>query len=383
MSTLDSINSLKIGERLRIARSNAGLTQEDASKAIGISRPTLVAIEQGQRKVRGEELRLLASVYKASVNEMLRDSAVHVDLTAKFRRSESELEKPAQEAIQILNRLASASVEMEARLNRKLVVHYPQEKQIHPGNLEDQAEDLALDLRHRLGLGLSPISDIVSLIEIELGIRIFFRPLHSTISGAFAFDPAIGACMLINSLHTEERQILTILHELGHFLCTRSVPDLVSSEQSESPREEKFVTLFAIAFLTPAVAVRRKFQEYSGSTGKFTPRYLLLLANYFRVSVETMTRRLEFLKLLPKGTYDSLRERGLTVKDSKLALGISNVSLLSTPPRLILLASEAYREGLLSEGQLAEMLLLDRIQLRQQLDNLDSGEIDDAIPLDT
>jgi DNA-binding XRE family transcriptional regulator len=44
MSTLDSIDPLKIGERLRIARSNAGLTQEEAAKAIEISRPTLVGV---------------------------------------------------------------------------------------------------------------------------------------------------------------------------------------------------------------------------------------------------------------------------------------------------------------------------------------------------
>jgi Zn-dependent peptidase ImmA (M78 family)/transcriptional regulator with XRE-family HTH domain len=382
MSTLDSIDPLKIGERLRIARSNAGLTQEEAAKAIEISRPTLVAIEQGQRKVRGEELRRLASVLKTSINELLRDTAVHVDLTAKFRRVDSKLKKPAEEAIQLLNRLASASVEIEARLNRKQHVHYPLERPIQPGNLDEQAEDVALDLRHRLGLGLSPVADIVSLIEIELGIRIFFRALYSSISGVFAFDPAIGACMLINSRHPEERQILTILHELGHFLCTRLQPDLVSDEV-ESAREERFVTLFAVAFLMPAVAIRRKFQEVTSATGKFTPRYLFLIANYFRVSVESLTRRLEALKLLPQGTFDSLRDRGLAIESSKSALGLTSASLLSTPSRLMLMASEAYREGLLSEGQLAEMLMLDRVELREQLDRFESGQIDDAIPFAT
>jgi hypothetical protein len=48
----------------------------------------------------------------------------------------------------------------------------------------------------------------------------------------------------------------------------------------------------------------------------------------------------------------------------------------------MLMASEAHRAGLLSEGQLAEMLGLDRVRLREELDKLDSGEIDDAISLD-
>ena len=49
----------------------------------------------------------------------------------------------------------------------------------------------------------------------------------------------------------------------------------------------------------------------------------------------------------------------------------------------MLMVSEAYRGGLLSEGQLAEMLMLDRVELREQLDRFESGQIDDAIPLAT
>ncbi|AWI09514.1 XRE family transcriptional regulator [Ereboglobus luteus] len=387
MSFVESIDAATLGERLRVARANAGLTQEDAAKRLGVSRPTLVAIEQGQRKVRAEELRTLADIYEARFNDLLRSTAVHVDLVAKFRKGDSkkqtELEKSGEDAIRLLNRLATASMELEFRLGQRQQSYPPPEKQILSGPLEDQAEDLALELRHRLGIGLSPITDIVSLVELELGVRIFFRPLAPLISGVFAYDAAVGPCMLINIKHPRERQVLTIAHELGHFMCARNSPDVVHEAAHEISREERFVTLFAVAFLMPAVSVRSRFRDYTAAGGAFSPRNLLLMAHSFKVSVEAMARRLENLKLLKQGTFESLKERGFTIEAAKRALGLPTDDAQSAPPRLTLMAVEAYRRGLFSEGQLSNMLSLERVQLREQLDNFGGEELDDALSLES
>lgn len=42
----------------------------------------------------------------------------------------------------------------------------------------------------------------------------------------------------------------------------------------------------------------------------------------------------------------------------------------AVPPRLWYLAAEAYRRGLLSEGQIARMLKADRVELRAMFDAL-------------
>ena len=56
MNTLGShISSEELGERLRIAREAARVTQADAAEAINVARTTLVAMEQGQRRVRIDE----------------------------------------------------------------------------------------------------------------------------------------------------------------------------------------------------------------------------------------------------------------------------------------------------------------------------------------
>jgi transcriptional regulator with XRE-family HTH domain len=62
-----------VGARLRDARLAIGLTQSDIAGALGISRPSIAAIEKGTRKVTGLELRRMARLYRCSVGWLLGD----------------------------------------------------------------------------------------------------------------------------------------------------------------------------------------------------------------------------------------------------------------------------------------------------------------------
>lgn len=385
MARLDDITAAEIGDRLRIARTTVGKKQEEAAEALRVSRPTLIAIEKGQRKVRLEELEALAKLYGVSINNLLARDAVHVDLQARFRKQSAE-DTEARESITLLNRLASATVELERMLGITFAPSYPPEQPIMPGAIERQAEEAALSLRHRLGIGLGPIADIVSLLEGELGIRVFIRNLPSKVSGLFAYDSAVGACILLNAKHPWERRALSAAHETGHFMSTRLVVDVLEEDQLPTSAEERFATAFAMAFLMPASALRRRFAAILEVDNKFTPRQLVLLAHGFHVSPEAMCRQLERIELLPKGTFESLRERGFNAAFVRGIIGDpapARQQLLPVTPRLAQLASSAYRRGLVSEGQLARMLSLDRVEVREVLGTFGGGEADEIqIPLD-
>ena len=71
MIDLNEVSAQEIGRRLRLAREHAGIRQDEAAKVIDTSRPTLVSIEQGQRRVRIQELQKLAHHYGVSVNALL------------------------------------------------------------------------------------------------------------------------------------------------------------------------------------------------------------------------------------------------------------------------------------------------------------------------
>ena len=52
-----------LAERLRLAREQAGLSQGQVAKMLGMHRPTISEIEKGGRKVKAEELPLFADAY--------------------------------------------------------------------------------------------------------------------------------------------------------------------------------------------------------------------------------------------------------------------------------------------------------------------------------
>jgi predicted nucleic acid-binding protein len=114
----------------------------------------------------------------------------------------------------------------------------------------------------------------------------------------------------------------------------------------------------------------RRFNSIIENDNKFTPRQLVLLAHAFHVSPEAVCRQLERIELLPKGTYESMRERGFNAVVVRGIIGepAPAARQLPVPPKLAQLASSAYRRALVSEGQLARMLSLDRVEVREILD---------------
>ncbi len=372
------IDQATLGERLRIARAAVGLTQDEVAKALEIARTTVVAIERGERPVRPEELPLLAVLYKTSVNALLRRDAVHVDLVAQFRRpmGAKVSAEEATAAVRLLHQLAASTVELERRLGKSPALQYPPERKIGRGQLDQQAEDLALELRNQLGLGLGPITDIFAIAELDLGMRIFIRPLASGIAGVFAYHPELGACVVLNANHRRTRQAWTLAHEIAHLLTSRSEAEVCASDGQKAPTE-RFADLFAAAFLMPAPTVRRRFSETTDAEGKFSTRHLYLLAHRLHVSVEAICRRLENLRLLPSGTIDRVRASAARGTLREILVDESQVEEPApVPPRLATLAVEAHGRGLLSEGQVAQMLAVDRIEARRLIDELQQDDDD-------
>jgi Zn-dependent peptidase ImmA (M78 family) len=327
-----------------------------------MARTTLVAIEKGQRPVKPEELLALSRLYQVSANKLLSPDAIHVDLSAKFRRAEGkQASKAVTQALALLNRLATGAVQLERLLGQALRTDYPPPIRLNAPSILQQAEDAANNLRSRLGIGMGPIPDPVSLLELELGLRIFFRPLPSEISGLYAFDPAIGACVLINANHHWKRRIQTA--------ADRSHADILEDADVPLSIEERFAKRFGSALLMPASGVRARFDQIAGAGNRFEVRELILLAHQFGVATEAMCRRLEELGLLPQGAWDSIRERGFA-GDLERGVIIDAVAPPRPPlvsARLAWLASIALDRELLSEGQLCDFLAVDRSELREAL----------------
>jgi Zn-dependent peptidase ImmA (M78 family)/DNA-binding XRE family transcriptional regulator len=380
MTPLEETAPVDLGERLRIAREGAGIKQAKAADSIEVARTTLVAIEQGQRRVRMSELQQLARLYGTSVNALLRQEAIQVDLVPRFRRLGGSSDTAVNSAAKLLADLAKAEVELENLLGVKRVRNYPPERPILKGDVRAQAEQDAIELRQWLGLGMGPVTDIITLLELELGVRVYIRRLDSKISGLFAYDEALGPCILLNANHPRERRTQSAAHECGHFISSRREPEILHLNEHENSREERYADAFGRAFLTPMRAVAQKFQEVTAGSDRLTRRHVIALAHFFGVSREALVRRLEELKLVKEGTWNWFQSNGgITDEQARQVLGDLSIpdaykaeADRPTTLRLNLLAAEAYRQGLMSEGQLARLLNLDRVALRETLGDLEA-----------
>lgn len=378
----DRLEDDVIGERLRIAREGARFTQAAAADAIGVARTTLVAIEKGQRRIRIDELQKLAGIYGTSANAILRRESVHLDMTPRFRKLFESDDEAAVSSVQLLNDLVRSEVELEDALGIDRSRNYPRERPILPGDIRVQAEEDAQSLRDWLGLGANPIHDIISILDLQLGIRVYVRRLGGKISGLFSYDERAGACMLLNANHPAERIAQTAAHETGHFMSTRKQPEVLTEDHISSSREERYANSFGRGFITPARAVRQLFSEVTAGQSHLTRRHIILLAHSFGVAREAMVRRLEELQLAKSGTWDWFQTNGGISNEQaaevlgelpdrqSVYLGAQGV----VPPRLALLIREVWKRELYSEGQLAKLLHLNLHEIRQVLDGAEMEE---------
>ena len=382
MHQLALINGIEMGARLRKARQAARITQARAAQELSISRPTLIAIEKGTRLAKPDEIESLANYYGTSVNLLSADELPQLDLSVKFR-SVGEHSAHASRAAVLLNKLASAMVALERLLG--IASSWPAlpDPVVVGGSIRQQAEDAALTVRHSFGIGATPIMDIFSLLEREMGFRLFVRQMPSKLAGVFGYDAVAGPCILVNANHPRARQSMTAAHELGHFLANRESGGVIDGGQEESTIEERFAKEFSYAFLMPGSSIRRSFHELVESNRTFTPRHLIYMARSFHVSTEAMCRRLEGLGLIPGGTFDSLRDRGF--KESAVgavaAQQTDNATRNQYGMRLTQLAASALNRGLLSEGQVSRMLDLDRVSVRAMIEDVFGPAAEDSVDI--
>ncbi len=375
------IDPIALGERLKLARDAAKVTQAQAAAAIDAVRTTLVAIEQGARRPRVEELQTLAALYGTTLNGLLRRESARVDLRPRFRRMQDS-DVLVEAAAALLTDLVKAEIELEDLLGIARVRNEPPERPILPGNIVAQAEEDAFELRQWLGIGDAPVHDVVSILELQLGARVFVRRLEAKVSGLYAYDEAVGPCILLNAAHPKERRAQTAAHELGHYVSTRRAPDSLHDGSPEQTREERYANAFARAFLTPARTLKVMFRDVTAGAAKLTRRHVIVLAHAFGVSREALVRRLEDIQLVPAGTWDwFVRTGGITNEQVQQVLGEAPdfdprardaerpVSL-----RLHLLAAEAWKRELISEGQVASLLKIDRVEARELIDAYDADE---------
>ena len=375
---LDRVEPRTLGARLRDTREARGLTQGEVASRLGVARTTMVAIEKGERRLRPEELMELADIYECQVSELLQRGAPADDFGGQLRGLFSPSAPVDSELLPLIEQfqhLCEDYVRLEQICQASIRRRYPPEYEIQGVDPETMAEDVATSERNRLGLGEGPLLNLRSMLESDVGLRVFQLELPSKVAGMFAFTESLGGCIAVNLRHPPERRRHSLGHEYGRFLTSRGRSEItLENRYLRVPANERFAEGFARAFLLPAAGLRQRYLalERERSRG-ITYGNLCRLAHFYAVSLEAMTQRLEELRLIPGGTWDRLRQERFSARGAPQLLRITSVWTDEDvlPPRYVALAVEAWQLGELSEGQLARFLRTDRLGAREAIQELE------------
>jgi Zn-dependent peptidase ImmA (M78 family)/DNA-binding XRE family transcriptional regulator len=390
-NVLDSIDPRRLGDLLQQARKKMGMTQADAARVIDAARTTLVAIEKGERRLKPNELIQLARAYGRSVSDFVRPTPAiepfEVQFRAVYHRQEQE-ELQITPVIEHFEQLCRNYLELEQIMDAPMTRTYPPEYRCKTLPLEAAAENIALAERQRLGLGDGPLPLLRDILEISVGIRVFYLKMPPKYSEIYSYDSQLGACMAINQNHYEERRRWSMAHGYLHFLAHRHKPVLdFDGQYQRRPESEQLAESFPKYFLMPTSGLLRRFNDMSSVHGKFTTTNLFTLANYYGVSLEALANRLEDLALLPTGSWARLRDRGIKVRKVQQDLGLQETAHRSDqlPVHYQHLAIDALEQGKITEGRFADFLEVDRLEARriaEELRNHSAGIDDEIISLE-
>ncbi|MFO8040229.1 MAG: XRE family transcriptional regulator [Sodalinema sp.] len=388
------INLRELGERLRQCRKQRGLTQADAARDINVARTTLVAIEKGERQIKPKELIQLARLYERPVSDFMASPSMTQPFAVQFRaafRRTSEDDTQIQAIIQKFEQLCQNYLELEQLMESPLPQNYPPEYVEYENlnsSIDTIAESIAGRERQRLGLGDGPVLALRDILEQSVGIRVFYLKMPAKFSEIYQYQEQLGGCMAINLNHYEERRRWSMAHGYLHFLAHRRKPVIDYDNQWERvPRSEQLAEAFPKYFLMPTSGLLQRFNDIARSQGKFTPTNLFTLAHYYGVSIQALVYRLQDMKLLPYGTWEQLRDRGLKVKQVQRELGLEDLAYRAdtVPIHYQHLAIEALDQGMITEGRFSDLLNVNRLEARriaESLRNYSSGLEHESAHLD-
>jgi Zn-dependent peptidase ImmA (M78 family)/DNA-binding XRE family transcriptional regulator len=371
---LDTIDRQQLGKRLQLARKKQGLTQADAANVIGVARTTITAIEQGERRLKADELIKLAEAYGRDVSDFVTNRPVIERPAIQFRSTSSRTvvdEETVTPFVDQLLDLCIDYIELERMTGKVLTRNYPTPYRYdhYSGQSEKAAEAVAMAERNRLGVGDGPLPILRDFLEQFVGLRIFYLPLMPSqiFAEIYFYDDDLGGCVAINSQHRVGRRRWSLAHAYAHFLVHRTKPTVTFLDNyRRKPESEHFADSFSKFFLLPTNGVTQRFNALYQANGRITPADLVQLAHYYGASFQALVLRLEEMYLLPSGIWQKLQERGFRVEDAQEQLGLPSMpdDGAMLPRRYQQLALEAYESAELSEGQLAKFLRTDRLTAR-------------------
>lgn len=415
-----AISQAELGARLKQAREAAGLTQEEVSRELGISRPAVALMESGSRGVSSMELDRLAFLYGRDIgNFFATEFGAENALAGLFRTNRDIADDP--ESVNALRRCMSVGrdltnlerlvgIDRDASATVRYNLPAPRSKfdAIRQGGLIAQQE------RRRLGIGKSPVTEVTELLE-KHGVRTAVVDLPEDISGLTVLDSEAGPFVAVNRREHLLRRNFSFAHEYAHVLLDADSAGQISRASERASLLEVRANSFAANLLMPEAGVREILEALgkgsegrilvetpidderavgiearsAGAAPKIQMHDVVLLANCFGVSRQVAIYRLRNLRVISDRELQELLEQEQSGQGRQLE------KLLDLPEpdharernrfrhRFLSLGLEAYRRESISLAKLEELFATLLEKPREQISLAEYGIVteDDLTPV--
>ena len=241
-----------IAKRLKAAREEKGLTQQQLSDQLGFNdRQTLAAIETGQRKVSAEELIEIMRILEKDLDYFTDPYRLDGEGKFSWRAADGADETLAQFELRASKWLALYRALSKEKSGTDWYSS-PYALSLNPRSTYEEAHLAAERLAADWKLGDAPAQNLEAAIQEKLRTLVLHVDAPEGISGAAFKLPEMNA-ILVNRNEPEGRRNFDLAHELFHLLTWETIKPAHTEFGMLNPkgRPEQLANCFASALLMP------------------------------------------------------------------------------------------------------------------------------------
>lgn len=346
---------MDIGASIKRERKRLGLTLEELAGNIGFANyQTLGSIEKGERKVRVSELSRIARALGLTASYFLDEPRLREEKIRWRKCSDDKQCKKYENRLQTLCSNYEKLADLIGYRYRKFIP--PLKEMLQRDRYPDDyrfADALAEEWRRDLGLGRYPGNNLVDSLTQEKNILIFCLDMGS-VGSAGALVGNFGAAILLNRNDRPWRRTFDIAHELFHLITWNvyAQEKTYDNSEREKSRVESYADAFAAALLLPKETL---LEEIGKRNSRVNMIDIIDMSTRFRISIQSLTWRLQNLNLVDKKYMEKIREHP-DLSDLNKLMREDEPDLRELPEIYVTQALRTFVAGRISKLKLADYL---------------------------
>jgi Zn-dependent peptidase ImmA (M78 family)/DNA-binding XRE family transcriptional regulator len=320
--------------RLRAARLQAGLTQQQLAEGLGISKQSVSKYEHGKMLPDSRVLLKMSRLLGLKPDfffRAFRVSLQQVDFRKRASLSGKRLEGLKAMIVDKLERY----LELEEHLNLSIPFENPLADRVVSRG--EEVEEAALDLLHQWDLGINPIPNVIEMLE-DASVKVIEVEADGRFDGLSALVEQRIPLIVLNDGFDLLRKRFTALHELGHLL-------LNFPEDLDKKKKESLCNRFAGALLLPQPAA---LQELGKHRHRIALNELIPIKESYGISVQAIVYRASDLGIISPAVFRRFWQYVNQKPERKLEKGWGDYRGMERSSRFEQLLFQAVAEEIIS-----------------------------------